>query len=495
MATLDRRSALKLLALGVIAPGAALAACANGTTPEPAPVEPDQGGGTPEPEPAPVSYTIDNIRDYVVGVDEPIALEDGTEQPQICFDNAATTPALVPVLEEVQSRLLTYGSIGRGFSPKSDISTEVYYTTRDKVLEFLGTSSENYTCVYVNTATDGLNKLASALVESPDDIVLATRAEHHANDLPWRNRCKVVYAEVDEKGRIIYEDLERLLTENNVKIVTVTAASNVTGYVTDVHRVAKMAHEHGAKIVVDGAQIVAHRAFSMEGSAPEESIDYFVFSAHKMYTPFGGGAIVGRTEEIQAHAPRFWGGGTVLVVSDDWVEYKNAPELWEAGSPNYLSVVGLGKAIDVLREVGFDAIAEHEQRLNRKLIDGLVTQPNIIVYGDTEQIDDKVGVVTFNYSDVNTMVLALRLAASYGIATRRGAFCAHPYVWRLTGVTKEEIEGFANCTDVNTMGMVRVSFGIYNTEEEVDRFLEILPEAVERAKEDMKHYIRCDPQY
>jgi selenocysteine lyase/cysteine desulfurase len=256
-----------------------------------------------------------------------------------------------------------------------------------------------------------------------------------------------------------------------------------------------MAHEHGAKIVVDGAQIVAHRAFSMEGDAPEESIDYFVFSAHKMYTPFGGGAIVGRTEEIQAHAPRFWGGGTVLVVSDDWVEYKNAPELWEAGSPNYLSVVGLGKAIDVLREVGFDAIAEHEQRLNRKLIDGLVTQPNIIVYGDTEQIDDKVGVVTFNYSDVNTMVLALRLAASYGIATRRGAFCAHPYVWRLTGVTKEEIEGFANCTDVNTMGMVRVSFGIYNTEEEVDRFLEILPEAVERAKEDMKHYIRCDPQY
>ena len=262
MATLDRRSALKLLALGVIAPGAALAACANGTTPEPAPVEPDQGGGTPEPEPAPVSYTIDNIRDYVVGVDEPIALEDGTKQPQICFDNAATTPALVPVLEEVQSRLLTYGSIGRGFSPKSDISTEVYYTTRDKVLEFLGTSSENYTCVYVNTATDGLNRLASALVESPDDIVLATRAEHHANDLPWRNRCKVVYAEVDEKGRIIYEDLERLLTENDVKIVTVTAASNVTGYVTDVHRVAKMAHEHGAKIVVDGAQIVAHRAFS-----------------------------------------------------------------------------------------------------------------------------------------------------------------------------------------------------------------------------------------
>lgn len=102
--------------------------------------------------------------------------------------------------------------------------------------------------------------------------MLATRAEHHSNDLPWRNRCKVVYAEVDDEGRIEYDDIERLLAENGVDYVTITAASNVTGYITDVHRVAKMAHAHGAKIIVDGAQIVAHRKFSMTGDTPEEQI-------------------------------------------------------------------------------------------------------------------------------------------------------------------------------------------------------------------------------
>ena len=325
--------------------------------------------------------------------------------------------------------------------------------------------------------------------------MLATCAEHHSNLLPWRERCKVVCAEVDEKGRIIYDEIERLLSENKVKYVAVTAASNVTGYVTDVHRVAKMAHAHGAKIVVDGAQIVAHRAFSMLGDTPEENIDFFAFSAHKMYSPFGCGAVVGLTEALFEHMPRVWGGGTVHIVDDDWATYKEPPANYEAGSPNYPGIVGLGKAIDVLQQVGFDAIQAHERELNRKLIDGLLQQPNIIVYGDTDDIDDRVGVVTFNFSDLNTMVLARRLASSYGIATRRGAFCAHPYVWRLMKVSKEEILGFVECVDVNTAGMIRISFGIYNTAEEVDKFLEILPDAVEQAKEDANFYSRAEEAY
>ena len=489
MHTIDRRSALKLCALAMVAPGAAhLAGCASGGTPQ-------GDSSTPAPKPAPSSYTIDNIRDYVVGIDEPVELEDGSKQPQICLDNAATTPALVPVLDEVTTRLLTYGSIGRGSSQKSDISSDVYEQTREKVLAFLGADPETYTCFFVNTATDGLNKLASALVESPDDIVLVTRAEHHSNDLPWRNRCKVVYAEVDEKGRIIYDDIERLLSENKVKYVAVTAASNVTGYVTDVHRVAKMAHAHGAKVIVDGAQIVAHRAFSMLGDTPEENIDFFAFSAHKMYSPFGGGAVVGLTEVLSEHMPQVWGGGTVHIVGDDWETYKEAPANYEAGSPNYPGVVGLGKAIDVLGQVGFDAIQAHEKALVRKAIDGLLELPNVIVYGDTDDIDDRVGVVTFNFTDINTMVLARRLASSYGVATRRGAFCAHPYVWRLMKVTEDEARGFVECVDVNTAGMIRISFGIYNTEDEVDKFLEILPDAISQAKEDASFYSRAEEAY
>lgn len=443
------------------------------------------------------TFTIDNIRDYIVGVDEPVQLEDGTEKVLINFDNAATTPALRPVMDEVDKKLEMYGSIGRGFSIKSNYSTDLYNETRDKVLEFINADPQKYTCFYVNNTTDGLNKLASALVESEDDLILATRIEHHSNDLSWRERCKVIYAEVDDQGRIIYEDIERLLKENKgkVKYVTVTAASNVTGYVTDVHRVAKMAHEYGAKIIVDGAQIVAHRSFSMLGETEDENIDFFVFSAHKMYAPYGGGAVIGLTEDLYKHMPEFYGGGTVRIVGDDSVSWQDPPATYEAGSPNYPGVISLGKAIDILTEVGFDNIEDHEQKLIRKLMDGLLELDNVIVYGDTEKISDRVGVVTFNFTDINTHVLAKRLAEYYGIATRRGAFCAHPYVWRLMGIPDSELAGFVECVDVNTPGMIRVSFGIYNTEEEVDEFLKILPKAMEEAKTDMEHYSRAEPAY
>ena len=144
---------------------------------------PDADGGQEETSPD-GPYTIDNIRDYVVGVDEPVELMDGSTRPLINFDNAATTPALKPVMDEVDSKLEMYGSIGRGFSIKSNYSSDLYLATRDKVLNFLGADPEQYTCVYVNTTTDGLNKLASALIDNEDQVVLSTRMEHHANDLP-----------------------------------------------------------------------------------------------------------------------------------------------------------------------------------------------------------------------------------------------------------------------------------------------------------------------
>lgn len=441
-------------------------------------------------------YTIDNVRDYIVGVDTPIELADGTKAPLINFDNAATTPAFKAVQDAINNELEMYGSIGRGYSQKSNHSTDIYNSVRDKVLQFFTADPELYTCFYVNSTTDGLNKLASALVESKNDIVLTTRIEHHANDLSWRERCKVIYAEVDEKGRVIYDDIEKLLKTNKVKIVSISAASNVTGYVNDVHRVAKMAHKYGAKIVVDGAQIVAHRKFNMMGDLDDKNddIDFIAFSAHKMYSPYGGGAVVGLTEELNKHMPEFYGGGTITVVGDNWQYYKTAPAAYEAGSPNYPGVVGLGKAIDVLSTIGMDKIQAHEKVLNRKLIDGLKKLPNVIIYGDYENIDDRVGVITFNFSDINTMLLAQQLSKLGGVATRRGAFCAHPYVWRLMGISDEKAKSFANCTDANTAGMVRVSFGIYNTEDEIDKLLEIMPAAMQAAKDENKEGL-IEPAY
>ena len=485
---------------GTSEPGQQESSAASNSSSQPEPAgepdaEPSEPSGSTEPAGERETYTLGNIRSHIVGLEEPVELEDGTTQPLINFDNASTTPALDAVIEEVDSKLKLYGSIGRGFSQKSNISTDLYNSTREKVLEFVGADPETYTCFYVNNTTDGLNKLASALIQDENQVVLTTRIEHHANDLSWRERCEVIWAEVDENGRILYDDLERLLQENSVDYVAVTAASNVTGYVTDVHRVAKLAHQYGAKIIVDGAQIVAHRKFSMLGDTEEENIDFFVFSAHKMYSPYGGGAVVGLKEVLNEHMPEFYGGGIVNIVRDETQTYKDAPARYEAGSPNYPGVVGLGKAIEILQEVGFEDIQEHEKALNRRLIDGLLKLDNVIVYGDTENIEDRVGVVTFNFSDTNTYILAKTLSEMGGIATRRGAFCAHPYVWRLMGIPDEQLDAFEECTDVNTPGMIRVSFGIYNTEEEVDQLLALLPEAIKAAQETAQHYSRAEPAY
>ena len=220
----------------------------------------------------------------------------------------------------------------------------------------------------------------------------------------------------------------------------------------------------------------------MKGETPEENINFFVFSAHKMYSPYGGGAVVGLRSALNEHMPDFYGGGTVQIVGDYNVSYKDAPALYEAGSPNYPGVIGMGKAMEILKEVGFDAIQEHEQKLVRRMIDGLKQFDNVVIYGDTENITDRVGVVTFNFTDINSYFLAEKLTELGGVATRRGAFCAHPYVWRLLGIPDGELEKYADCDASGTPGMIRVSFGIYNTEEEVEEFLKVLSEAIPAAK-------------
>lgn len=413
----------------------------------------------------------DWIRNMILGLHVPVVLSNKQMVPAINLDNAATTPAFKPVANEVLRQLAYYGSIGRGKGQKSEHSSAVYTRGRDTVKKFIGADLSIYTTIYVNCTTDGMNKLASALVESKDDTVLTTRMEHHANDLPWRERCQVVYAEVDENGRLIADDVERLLREHGgrIKYVSITAASNVTGYVNDVHEIAKIAHRHNALIVVDGAQIVAHREFSMVGAEEGENIDFFVFSAHKMYSPFGGGAIVGLSQILDQHIPMFYGGGMVAAVCDSEVAYLEAPDSYEAGSPNYPGVVGMLKAIDILTCIGFEYIRWHELLLMKKTLDGLRKIPEVILYGDNDNIADRVGIIVFNIRGIRPETTANLLANYHAIAVRHAAFCAHPYVRRLTGCREADECPETQCTAPE--GMVRVSFGVYNTEADIDCFL------------------------
>jgi len=419
---------------------------------------------------------MNKIRDMIFGLSTLVKLENGQSVPAINLDNAATTPPFKKVVKEVEKQLLCYGSIGRGKGQKSEYSTDIYVAGRDIVKDFVG-ANDDYTVFYVNSTTDGINKLASALIQSPEDIVLTTRMEHHANDLPWRERAKVVYAEVDKDGRLIIDDIERLLEEHQgaIKYVSVTAASNVTGYVNNVHAIAKLAHQYGAKIIVDGAQIVAHREFNMLGKTPEENIDFFIFSAHKMYSPFGGGAVVGLTHILNEYIPEFYGGGMVKTVNDDSVIYLPAPDRYEAGSPNYPGVVGMLEAMKILKSIGFDYIKSHEQMLLRRTLEGLKKIPEIILYGDNENIIDRVGIIVFNIQGLDNEEVADFLANHHAIAVRHAAFCAHPYVRRLTN----EIVSDAKKNSCHPpAGMIRISFGIYNDEIDVDCFVKAVAELV-----------------
>ena len=313
--------------------------------------------------------------------------------------------------------------------------------------------------------------------------------EHHANDLPWRERIgidRIFYVDVDDKGRLLKDDIEELFKNNkNVKYITVTAAANVTGYVNDVHEIARTAHKYGAKIIVDGAQIVAHREFRirtdlLSGGDSSRNIDFFVFSAHKMYSPFGGGAIVGLTDILDKHLPCFYGGGMVSAVYDYNVNYSSPPDLYEAGSPNYPGVVGMLKAMEILKKVGFDNIRDHEQKLMEKTITELKKIPDILLYGDNKKYDDRVGIVVFNIDRTRHTdeFVARRLADDNAIAVRHAKFCAHPYARRLlenpekTNPDSGESHKIYANTSCSHGGMVRISFGIYTNDDDIKAFID-----------------------
>ena len=412
--------------------------------------------------------TINYVRNMIYGLDTLVQLNDKRRIPAVNLDNAATTPPLKQVMDEISEQMLFYGSVGRGKGQKSERTTAVYNNGRSIIKNFLGANSDDYEVFYCQSTTDGINKLASALLQdNSEDMVLTTRMEHHANDLPWRERAKTVYADVDEKGRLLISDMEKLLEEHEgkIKYVSVTAASNVTGYVNNIHKIARLAHKHGAKIIVDGAQIVAHRGINMRGIHPDERIDFFVFSAHKMYSPFGGGAVVGLKEVLDKHVPQFYGGGMVAAVCDDKVSFLPAPDSYEAGSPNFPGIAGMIKAIDVLQAIGFGYIKRYEQFLMRYAISKLKKIPGIILYGDNRKIADRVGVIPFNLQGICPKATAEYLAGSHGIAVRHAAFCAHPYVSRLLQEHNQD-------TCAPPEGMVRASFGIYTNKEDVDKLLQ-----------------------
>lgn len=429
-----------------------------------------------------VQLSIDTIRENVVGIEARVPLLDGTHRPYVNFDNAASTPALRPVVDKVNEFMTWYSGVHRGTGFKSQIATEAYEKAHEIVCRFVGADPESHTVIFGKNTTEALNKLARRLPLRPGDVILTTLMEHHSNDLPWRAVAKVVHVAVDAAGALDEEHLDALLETyaGRVRLVAITGASNVTGYVNPIHRIAQKAHAAGAEILVDAAQLCPHRSVSMRATDDPGHIDYLALSAHKMYAPYGSGALIGRRETFLQGAPDLVGGGAVDIVTVDDVTWAGLPDKEEAGSPNVVGAVALAKTMLCLEEIAMDAVAAHEQVLTTYLLERLAALKRVRVFGlsDPTRSAERVGVVSFAVEGVSHQLVAAILSAEGGIGVRSGCFCAHPYILHLLDVTGERYEAHRREIQqgirANLPGLVRVSFGCYNNQVEVDWFIDVL---------------------
>ena len=425
--------------------------------------------------------TLD-LRDRIVGLDREVPLLDGRRVPYVNLDNAASTPPLVDVARAVDEFMPFYSSVHRGTGFKSRLSTVAYDQAHAIIGRFVGADPQTNTVIFGKNTTEAINKLAWRLPLGPDAVVITTQLEHHSNDLPWRPRAHVVHVHVLRDGRLDEDDFDRQLARyaGRVALVAVSGASNVSGFIQPIHRLARKAHAAGALILVDAAQLAPHRRVDMRPDDDPEHLDFVALSAHKMYAPFGTGALVGPREIFLRQPPEYRGGGTVDIVTLDDVHWAGAPDRDEAGSPNVVGAVAMAVAARTLMAVGMDAIAAHEAELVAYTLERLGRLPGIRLYGETDpaRAAEKVGVIPFNVEGVSHFLVAAILGYEGGIGVRSGCFCAHPYVVHLLQLDEAESARWRDhllAGDKSDMpGMVRASFGCYNNTDDVDRLVEML---------------------
>jgi cysteine desulfurase/selenocysteine lyase len=429
-----------------------------------------------------VKESLGNVNDLVVGYYKKVPLLNGQKKQYINFDNAASTPVLKPVLQKVNEAMEWYSSIHRGTGYKSQLCSEIYDHAREVVADFVNADPDSEAIIFVKNATEGINKLAQRFPLTTDRIVLVSKMEHHSNDLPWRIRANVKHIDILEDGRLDENDLIRLLKNYHGKIslVALTGASNVTGWVNDMNRLAEICHEYEVPILIDAAQLAPHRDIDMKPPRDPGHIDFLVLSAHKIYAPLGSGVLIGNNDFFLKGDPDYVGGGTVKIVDLDYAVWTDPPEKDEAGTPNTIGVLALAKSLLVIQELGMDRIAAHEMELTRYMLKQLKKIRGIKIYGspDPEIVKNRLGVISFNLEGMPHALTAAILNYEGGIGVRNGCFCAHPYIKQLLGLSPEEskrIEKLIIEGDRSELpGAVRASFGMYNTRQEIDQFIETL---------------------
>ena len=406
----------------------------------------------------------------LVGDGLPVPCVDGQDRPYLSLDAAASTSALPAVARAVEEFLPWYSSVHRGAGYKSARSTGAYEAARAAALGFAGRppGGDDVAIICRNT-TEAVNHLAYRLRLRPDDVVATTVVEHHANLLPWARLCRRRFVECGADGTFTLDDVTAVLDAGPPpRLLAVTAASNVTGWQPPIDDIVAAAHQRDVPVLVDAAQLAAHRALPA-------SADFLAWSGHKMYAPFGAGVLVGPRATFAEGDPFLAGGGAVDLVDLDEVAWTDPPDREEAGSPNVIGAVALHAAIDELGRIGWDAIVDHDTRLHQRLRTGLTAIPGVVVLGPGPAGGAALPLVTFTVTGMPHALVAARLSAEHGIGVRHGCFCAHPYLIRLLGLGPDEIARYWDAVrrgDRRDMpGAVRASADIATSIAEIDRLV------------------------
>ncbi|MGV9416851.1 aminotransferase class V-fold PLP-dependent enzyme [Streptomyces sp. NPDC003674] len=417
----------------------------------------------------------------VLGRDVTVPLVTGGEVAYAALDYAASAPALQRVWDDVAAYAPYYGSVHRGAGYLSQLSTDLFENARRTVARFLD-CRESDQVVFTRSTTDSLNLLARALPAGCEVFVFET--EHHASLLPWQD-ARVTVLDAPRSPRRAVEALERALAgrdPHGPALVCVTGASNVTGELWPVRELAAAAHAHGARIVLDAAQLVPHHPVSVQ----DLDVDWVAFSGHKLYAPFGSGVLAGRSDWLAEAEPYLAGGGASRRVTRRTdggvdVEWHESAARHEAGSPNVIGAYSIASACKALAEAGWDSLVAREQHLLARVRAGLAEVPEVRVLSLFGDDAPRVGVLSFVVEGWNSSHFAAALSAEYGIGVRDGLFCAHPLVRTLLGGdpgTQGECGAPEAAPGEKSLNAVRVSFGAGTPDEHVERFVDAVRELV-----------------
>ena len=375
----------------------------------------------------------------------------------IYMDSASTSLTPEPVLNAVSKYYRKYNAnVGRGVHRLSQVASQKYKDAHRKVADFIGANEEEV--IFTKNTTEAINMVASGLKWKTGDKVVTTLLEHHSNFLPWlRLKSLGVVLDIvkpDKDGKFNVSDFEEVI-DDKTRLVAVTHVSNVLGTITPIEEISAICKKKNALLLVDGAQSVPH----IQVDVRKLGCDFLCFSGHKMLGPTGTGILWMKEYLLDRLEPLSFGGGMIDDVSLNGYKLTKGYERFEGGTPNIAGLIGFGRAIDYLKKIGMDKIKDHEARLTERLLEGLLKIRRVEIYGSLNS-KERVGVVSFNIKNLNPHDVALMLDEASNILVRSGHHCCIPLM-KYFGLKE---------------GAVRVSLYLYNTEEEIDTFLETIKE-------------------